>query len=283
VKRRVLLHASLAMLTATVAVIPPAYADPEIDGGVEGDTVFVAAVEATETGASATEVAGGTSEGPVFVAYRWRSVCQGAYFTDEPAVQMDCGAARVCADDSERLYRLWGRLESGQWLAMGAQCLGAPPSEDETPSPRITPALVLEELRRIGLPTLQARTQPEGKTLVNFDTIFYTDAEPFSATVTLLGRQVEVIAEPASYTWHHGDGTERTTTSPGAPYPSREIIYRYSDADTTVNPRVDVTYHARFRVSNGAWQDIDETVTIPGPEGNLRVAQARAALSGDYS
>jgi hypothetical protein len=125
-------------------------------------------------------------------------------------------------------------------------------------------------------------TQPEGKTLVNFDTIFYTETQPFTATVTLLGRQVDIVAEPVSYTWRHGDGTATTTTTPGAPYPSQEITYRYSDADTTVRPRVDVTYRARFRVNGGAWQEIDETVTIAGPEGSLRVAQARAALSGNY-
>ncbi|HSE10291.1 MAG TPA: hypothetical protein VLB29_16640 [Nocardioidaceae bacterium] len=129
---------------------------------------------------------------------------------------------------------------------------------------------------------MTARTQPEGKTLVNFDTIFYTEAQPFNATVTLLGQQVDITAEPEQYTWHHGDGSSTATTSPGAPYPSKEITYRYSDADTTVSPRVDVTYSARFRVNGGAWQDIDETVTIAGPEGSLRVSEARPVLSGNY-
>lgn len=141
---------------------------------------------------------------------------------------------------------------------------------------------MLNELRRIGLPTLQARTQPEGRTLVNFDTIFYTQAQPFTATVTLLGQQVDIVAEAVEYTWHHGDGQTTATTSPGAPYPSKEITYRYSDADITVRPRVDVTYSARFRVNGGAWQDIPETLTIAGPEGSLRISEARATLSGNY-
>ncbi len=188
----------------------------------------------------------------------------------------------MCAESSERLYRLWGQLSSGQWVALGSQCLGAPPEEADTPRPRITPALVLNEIRRIGLPILEARTQPEGKTLVNFDTIFYTEAQPFSATVTLLGQGVDIVAEPASYTWHHGDGTTTTTVSPGAPYPSTDITHRYVRADATVRPRVDVTYTARFRVNAGDWRDIDETVTITGPEGDLQVAEAHANLSGNY-
>jgi hypothetical protein len=43
-----------------------------------------------------------------------------------------------------------------------------------------------------------------------------------------------------------------------------------------------VTYTARFRVNGGAWQDIDETVTITGPESSLRVSEASPTLSGNY-
>jgi hypothetical protein len=272
------------VLSATLLCVPATANEPEITGQGGSDAYEIVG----EWADGATEESMGfgpsntSADGPIYVAYRWRSVCEGATFTNQPAVQMDCGAAQVCPEPSERLYRLWGRLESGAWVALGAQCLGAPPTDEETPAPRVTPALVLEEIRRIGLPTLEAMTQPEGKTLVNFDTIFYTETQPFTANVTLLGRQVDIVAEPTAYTWRHGDGTAMTTTTPGAPYPSQEITYRYSDADTTVRPRVDVTYRARFRVNGGAWQEIDETVTIAGPEGSLRVAQARAALSGNY-
>jgi hypothetical protein len=147
----------------------------------------------------------------------------------------------------------------------------------------VTPGLVLNEIRRIGLPKLEAKTQPEGKTLVNFATIFYTEANPFATTVTLLGQNVDIEADPTQYTWHYGDGSSSTTTSPGAPYPAKDITYSYADAHVTVRPSVDVTYTARFRVNGGAWQDIDETVTIAGPQGSLRVSEAAPVLSGDYS
>jgi hypothetical protein len=125
-------------------------------------------------------------------------------------------------------------------------------------------------------------TQPEDKTLVNFETIFYTDPQQFTQTVTLLGQSVEIEATPSQYTWHHGDGTTGTTSSPGAPYPSKEITYNYTDAHVTVEPSVDVTYTARFRVSGGGWQGINETVTIAGPSSDLRVSEATALLSGEY-
>jgi len=153
---------------------------------------------------------------------------------------------------------------------------------DEAPAAQVTPGMVLTELRRIGLPELTAETQPADKTLVNFDTIFYTTPEQFTTTLTLLGQRVEVVAEPTTFTWHHGDGTTTETTSPGAPYPSKEITYRYLDAQTTARPRVDVTYRARFRVNDQSWRDIDQTVTITGPETTLRIVEATPVLSGNY-
>jgi hypothetical protein len=170
-----------ALLAAILLSAPAAASEPDIAGHAGSDAYEIVGEWANEaTRDFPTDRASLASEAqPVFVAYRWLSVCAGSTFTDRPTIQIDCGAAQVCADSAERLYRLWGRLESGAWMALGAKCLGAPPTEVEKPRPRVTPALVLTEIRRIGLPTLQARTQPEGKTLVNFDTIFYTDAKPF--------------------------------------------------------------------------------------------------------
>ncbi len=141
---------------------------------------------------------------------------------------------------------------------------------------------MLNAIRRIGLPELTAQTQPADKTLVNFATIFYVEPQPFARTIRLLGQQVDVEASPSEFTWHYGDGTSMTTTTPGAPYPSKEITYSYSDAHTTVSPSVDATYTARFRVNGGAWQDIAETVTIAGPTTDLRISEATAVLSGSY-
>jgi hypothetical protein len=172
--------------------------------------------------------------------------------------------------------------EAGDWDPLATQCFGRPPTAADTPRPHVTPALVLNAIRRIGLPAVEAHTQPAGKTLVNFDTIFYTEAEPFTRTITLLGQQVDVEATPVGYVWHHGDGTVDETDSPGAPYPSKEITYRYQDAHTTVRPSVDVVYGARFRVNGGSWQDIPQQVTVAGPETDLRVSEATAVLSGSY-
>jgi hypothetical protein len=148
--------------------------------------------------------------------------------------------------------------------------------------PQVTPGQVLTELRRIGLPSLKARTQPKDKTLVNFDTIFFTTPHTITRSITLLGQPVQVEATPDSFTWHYGDGDSNTTADPGAPYPSKDITHKYFDAHVTVRPSVDVTYSGRFRVGDGPWQVIPGTVTIPGPGTPLRISEATPVLSGNY-
>ena len=67
-----------------------------------------------------------------------------------------------------------------------------------------------------GAPGLQLVVQPPGgKTLVNFDTLFRTEAEPFTRTVRLLGHRVDLEITPASFSWSHGDGTRQVTSDPG--------------------------------------------------------------------
>jgi len=139
---------------------------------------------------------------------------------------------------------------------------------------------VLSALRRVGLPSLTVQTQPADETLVNFDTIFFVEPEAVSVDLTILGQAVDVLATPAGYQWSFGDGAGMSSSSPGAPYPSTEITHRYSDAHVTMQPSVTVSYTARFRVGGGAWQDIDGTVTSPGPGTSLLISEATPLLSG---
>ena len=128
---------------------------------------------------------------------------------------LDCGQANTCPTLPNVLGDYGG---SGPTVAtgtpLGTVCSGPRPTSGATPKPQVTPGLVLTALRRLGLPSLEARTQPEDKTLVNFATIFYATPQPFTRTITLLGQSVDVEATPSSYTWHYGDGTSTTTSTP---------------------------------------------------------------------
>jgi hypothetical protein len=235
------------------------------------------------TGTSTTTAATGGASAPRYLQYRWVSVCAGSGPAAQVGQSADCGQANTCPDPADRVWRLWARKTSGDWDPFGTECAGpAGPPPAQTPKPQVTPGLVLNALRQLGLPALRAHTQPEDKTLVNFATIFYAEPHPFVRTITLLGQQVHVEATPTSFTWHYGDGMSTTTSTPGAPYPAKDITHNYVDAHTTVQTSVDVTYSARFQVGGGGWQEIPETVTIAGPASALRISEATALLSGDY-
>ena len=90
--------------------------------------------------------------------------------------------------------------------------------------------MVLAAFRRIPLPSLRSHSQPANKTLINFDTIFFTDAEPLTRNLTLLGQRVRLEIRPSRFEWVHGDGTTATTATPGSPYPAKDVVYRYQDA-----------------------------------------------------
>ncbi|WP_328524221.1 PKD domain-containing protein [Kribbella sp. NBC_00359] len=128
-------------------------------------------------------------------------------------------------------------------------------------------------------PALAVKVQPRGRTLVNLDTIVYTDESKVStSTVTLLGFPVVVEATPVSYSWNFGDGTPALTTStPGKPYPAKEITHKYIKRGA-VRLTLTTSYAARFNVADTGWQYVDGTVPVTGPATPLQVREAVPVL-----
>lgn len=138
---------------------------------------------------------------------------------------------------------------------------------------------IQQQTVNVPLPKLSVRIQPTGRTLVNLDTIVYTDQKKQTkVTVTLLGYPVTVIGEPVSYTWHFGDGTpDVTTTSPGGPYPSKEITHKYLRRGD-VKLSVTVNYAAAFAIAGSQAMPIAGTLPITGPQTPLQVREAVPVL-----
>ncbi|WP_344845656.1 hypothetical protein [Kribbella ginsengisoli] len=137
---------------------------------------------------------------------------------------------------------------------------------------------VLAESKNVLFPKLGVKVQPAGRTLVNLDTIVYTDeSRAYRQTVTVLGFPVAVEAMPMSYTWRFGDGASVTTTTPGRPYPAKDITHKYMKKHW-VNLTVTTNYAARFNVAGTGWQYIDGTVPITGPATALQVREAVPVL-----
>jgi hypothetical protein len=154
----------------------------------------------------------------------------------------------------------------------------APPEDAD--SPVITSSMVAAALRVIPLPASALQVQPpNGRTLVNFDTNFFTDTREFDRTVTLLGQQVDLHIVPSAFGWHFGDGESLTTAEPGAPYPDLDVTHSYLRKGR-VAPSVDTTYTAQFRVNGGPWRAVPGSVTIAGAPVDLQVLTATPTLVG---
>ncbi len=153
----------------------------------------------------------------------------------------------------------------------------APPEDIPT---EITPGLIAEVVARTPLPPSTLNVQPaNGRTLVNFDTNFFTGTQPFDRTLTLLGQRVDLHIVPTEFGWRFGDGESLATDEPGAPYPDLDVTHRYLKKGK-VAPSVDTTYTAAFRVNGGPWRDVPGSVTIAGAPVDLQVLTATPTLVG---
>ncbi len=274
----------IAALLAAAALVPPGQAsdnasrETSCSSSVEASGSFVdAGVECGLDGHNNEQpTTHHTSGKPFYTAYRWKAAC-GDKLDDH--VTKPCPTDVDWCPDGERLFWLQG-LHDGRWYDLGRRCAAIEPTMEDA-AELVTPGMVLREFERVPLPRLRSLTQPADTTLVNLATIFHVEAEPLRRTLTLAGQRVDLDITPASFHWVHGDGTDSTTRTPGAAYPSREVTHRYQRAHVTVRHHVEVTWSARWRLNGGPWQDVPGTVTVSGPATALRVVEATPVLSGD--
>lgn len=139
--------------------------------------------------------------------------------------------------------------------------------------------LIIREFKRIRWPASDLVVQPPGgKTLVNFETNFYTlDNMPISQEVRIAGRQVAVRAVPTTYTFHFGDEASTRTSSPGRPHPHHDVTHVYAQTGK-VAVRLDTTYTGEYRIGGGEWVAIAETLTVRGADQELQIVEALPQL-----
>lgn len=135
--------------------------------------------------------------------------------------------------------------------------------------------LVIREFKRMEWPASDLVVQPPGgRTLVNFETNFYTlNNQPILKSVTVAGQRVEIRAIPTSYTFHFGDDTRTTTASPGRPHPNLDVTHIYAKAGA-VGVRLDTTYGGEYRIGGSDWAPIAESLTVAGATQDLEVVEA---------
>jgi hypothetical protein len=141
-----------------------------------------------------------------------------------------------------------------------------------------TPGMARSAVQNLPMPALTLHVQPDGPTLVNADTIFYTEPRPFETSVELLGHTIEVRAEAVGFTWVHGDGTSQSTSTAGAPYPNRDVTHRYMSPSGGMSARVDTAYEVEFSIDGGGWDELGAPLVAAGPPTSVEVQEAAPVL-----
>lgn len=221
-------------------------------------------------------------EGATYTEEDLRSVCGGSAPPGTPDPGYDCMAAHSCLDRTMYRFRVWHRIHTyraGRWVP-------APNWSDEGTECRsfddpnaVTQADVIREVESFGLRPASAQINPvNGRTLINLETIFYTTAGRYQFRLPNLGPGVDIIATPARFTWHFGDGHSKVTGKPGRPYPHFDVTHVY-DGAATVHVNVDVDYRVQWN-DGGGWQTIPQTIPgQPGPSTPLTVLENDPVLS----
>lgn len=157
-------------------------------------------------------------------------------------------------------------------------------------------ACLAEQQQQVDIPAAAARAfqemqiqpsevsvqPPDGWTLVNVDTIAFTESQPRTMNTSLFGIPVEIRALPTSYAWDFGDGSSPlVTTDPGAPYPAHTIAHAYAKPGAATIS-LTTTWRGQFRLAGEpTWRDVAGEATTESSSDGLEILEARARLVED--
>ncbi|SDE28329.1 hypothetical protein SAMN05660485_00440 [Blastococcus fimeti] len=148
-------------------------------------------------------------------------------------------------------------------------------------NPPPSPGEVYRYFQTLPLPQLPTKQQPPGNALAGLPVIFFTDG-PTTQTFTLdiRGFTVDITATATGFTWHAGDGTDLTTTTPGAPYPRHTISHDYATGTYTAS--LTTTWTATFSVDGGLTAPVPGSTTTDGSPVTFTVLEARPVLTNPF-
>ncbi|MCU1669533.1 MAG: hypothetical protein JWP40_2460 [Blastococcus sp.] len=164
----------------------------------------------------------------------------------------------------------------GPWISVARACI------DVTAlNPPPSPGEVFRYFKELPLPKLTTKQQPPGNALSGLPVIFFTDSPTTQDfTVNIRGFTVTIAARATGFTWHTGDGTDLTSSGPGAAYPNQTVTHDYRSGSYTAS--LTTTWGATFRVNGGASAAVPGTTTTDGPAVTFTVLQAHAVLTNPY-
>ncbi|RZS86903.1 hypothetical protein EV189_2321 [Motilibacter rhizosphaerae] len=201
-------------------------------------------------------------------------------------INVDCpGAHADCPPPDLRMWR-WERPHSvtdgvGGWTRTDAVDCRSLTEPD--PPPRATPAEIAEAVKHLPFPRAVVHVQPDDRTVMGLETIFWTRVESQSwSDVVVAGEAIDVRASASTYTWDFGDGAVRTSTSPGAPYPDQDVTHAYRTAGETEHVHVTVRWQAEYRhAGESTWEQVPDRIDGEGLVADVPVAAAHSQLIED--
>lgn len=280
-RKRVAICSSIAVvlwhgLAATPAVA--ASCDPFCEKGViagnqkfEGQAVLYIPGRGKVVGASS---GGGTCAG-----CEWALViaCQGNGTPGGADQDNLCNNANLrCQARGGQLFRLYFRPSADvNWREVDSVCIGVGADP-------VTPADIATALRKPFeklVPGQRPGYQPAGGALVNLPTIFYAgQPRRTSGSVRVLGFDVSITAK-STWTWRFEPNSAQVFTTPGAPYPSKDVTYTYR----STGPRkvvLSTTWSGSYTIEGEGPFAIAQPVIQTSPPLDVPVFQARGQLVG---
>lgn len=159
----------------------------------------------------------------------------------------------------------------GYWESIGVDCL---PAEQAYLGDQVSMEEVVAAFDPEKLPRPSLHVQPSDTTLVQLDTVFWATVTTKIAPLRINGHRVELHIQPVKYHWQFGDGTTRSSTSPGAPYPDLTISHKYGRVHAEVLPQVSITWEVAWRDDAGIWRRLPISPTTTSSPVPLRVTEA---------
>jgi hypothetical protein len=220
------------------------------------------------------QVAGQLRPGPGDVCGQIRNLCDAATAAHLPTGKGITTTATIL------------RQPDGTWAMTGHDCAATPPRPAR---PQLTAATVLRQVRKLVPHPGIGIAPPGGTTLVNLQTLLWADtpADRSLGTHTLLGHHVALRVHVTRVDWTFGDGVTDTTNTPEPKYDPADGCHTrtcpgyWGHLYTSTGPMTitaTITWTGRYRVDNGPWLTIPDTVTGPAATAALTVKQARGVL-----
>lgn len=186
-----------------------------------------------------------------------------------------CSTSVTGCPTGQVLYRVYFRQQpAGPWAVVGTQCVGR--GRQPTLTANVA-GLAADFFRHMPLPAPGPSFQPADGAVVNQATIFSAGSpNGQQATFDLGGVAVTVSATPAYWEWTFEPGVTMRFTSPGGPYPNKDVTYTYrSPGERTVT--VTTVWTATYTGPTGT-AAVDGVVTRTSAPMRVPVYEARSEL-----